>query len=369
MKRTKVFFTALLLTLLAGSFIHVDADAQSIAGKEKERGAWLGVRLKVEKTETVVDGKKEIKEESKGGAVVDGVVDDSPAEKAGLKKGDVIVNFGDKTIADADELMKAVRESTPGSKVKLTTLRDGKKSSVDVELAEGKAGDKEKRVITRTMRVPNAPRSPMPPTPPMIWHGKSGSYGLSLNTLNKQLAEYFGAPEGKGVLVEKVDEDSDAAKAGFKAGDVILRAGQKTIATVSDFRSVLGAFDPGEKIPVSILRKGSKQTIELTAKAAEKEFSMHGAPGLGGLFRFHSDDDGEFDLEDLEDLDIDIDLDDMEEGVRRMRIMLNGKELELEGLNESLREMMEGMQENLKDIQEDAGEQQERKIKIRAKQI
>ncbi|MCK7503892.1 MAG: hypothetical protein MZV70_07155 [Desulfobacterales bacterium] len=52
-----------------------------------------------------------------------------------------------------------------------------------------------------------------------------------------------------------------------------------------------------------------------------------------------------------------------------MRIMLNGKELELEGLNELLREMMEGMQENLKDIQEDAGEQQERKIKIRAKQI
>ncbi|MCK7503891.1 MAG: PDZ domain-containing protein [Desulfobacterales bacterium] len=206
---------------MAGSFVHVDADAQSIAGKEKERGAWLGVRLKVEKTETVVDGKKEIKEESKGGAVVDGVVDDSPAEKAGLKKGDVIVNFGDKTIVDADELMKAVRESTPGSKVKLTTLRDGKKSSVDVELAEGKAGEKEKRVITRTMRVPNAPRSPMPPTPPMIWHGKSGGYGFSLNTLNKQLAEYFGAPEGKGVLVEKVDEDSDAAKAGFKAGDVI----------------------------------------------------------------------------------------------------------------------------------------------------
>ncbi|MCZ7556941.1 MAG: PDZ domain-containing protein [Bacteroidia bacterium] len=376
MKRINSFFAAMLILMLAASFIHVQADAQSIAGKEKKTGAWLGVRLKVEKIEIESDGKTEIRENANNGAVVEGVVKDSPAEKAGLKKGDVITAFGSKDITTAEALMDAVREATPGSSIALTTLRDGKKSTVNVELAESPSRDEEKRVVRRSIRAPRAPRSPLPPSAPMLWHGKSASYGLSLSTLNKQLGEYFGAPDGKGVLVEKVDENSDAAKAGFKAGDVILRAGKKTVVTVSDFRSVLGAYDAGEKIPVNIIRKGAKQTIELTAKEPEKDLSFHGAPGLGGVFRFRSDgaDDQYEDAlkryEDvLKDIDIDIDMDEMKEGMRKMRIIIDGKELELDNVNESLRGIMEDVKSHMEELREGESESVEKKVKIRATQI
>lgn len=376
MKRINSFFAAMLILMLAASFIHVQADAQSIAGKEKKTGAWLGVRLKVEKIEIESDGKTEIRENANNGAVVEGVVKDSPAEKAGLKKGDVITAFGSKDITTAEALMDAVREATPGSSIALTTLRDGKKSTVNVELAESPSRDEEKRVVRRSIRAPRAPRSPLPPSAPMLWHGKSASYGLSLSTLNKQLGEYFGAPDGKGVLVEKVDENSDAAKAGFKAGDVILRAGKKTVVTVSDFRSVLGAYDAGEKIPVNIIRKGAKQTIELTAKEPEKDLSFHGAPGLGGVSRFRSDgaDDQYEDAlkryEDvLKDIDIDIDMDEMKEGMRKMRIIIDGKELELDNVNESLRGIMEDVKSHMEELREGESESVEKKVKIRATQI
>jgi hypothetical protein len=333
------------------------------------------VRLKVEKIEIETDGRTEIKENTRG-AVVEGVVENSPADKAGLKKGDVITAFGSKDIPTAEALMDAVREATPGSSIALTTLRDGKKNTVNVALGEPPSRDEEKRVVRRSIRAPRPPRSPLPPSPPMMWHGKSASYGLSLSTLNKQLGEYFGAPEGKGVLVEKVDEDSDAAKAGFKAGDVILRAGKKTVTTVSDFRAVLGAYDAGEKIPVNIIRKGAKQTIELTAKEQEKEYSFHGAPGLGGILRFHADGtDDQFEdalerYEDvLKDIDIDIDMDEMNEGMRKMRIIIDGKELELENLNESLRDIMEDVKGHMEELREGESESVEKKIKIRATQI
>jgi S1-C subfamily serine protease len=376
MKRINSFFAALLILMLAVSFIHVQADAQSIAGKEKKTGAWLGVRLKVEKIEIESDGKTEIKENNTNGAVVEGVVKDSPADKAGLKKGDVITVFGSKSIQSADALMDAVRESTPGSTIALTTLRDGKKNTVNVELAESRSRDEEKRIVRRSIRAPRPPHSPLPPSAPMIWHGKSASYGLSLSTLNRQLGEYFGAPDGKGVLVEKVDEDSDAARAGFKAGDVILRAGKKTVTTVGDFRSVLGAYDAGEKIPVNIIRKGAKQTIELTAKEQEKDLSFHSAPGLGGVFRFRSDgaDDQYEDAleryeEVLKDIDIDIDMDELKEGMRRMRIIINGETIELDGANESLLNHLEGLKGRLEEMREGDSASGEKKMKIRATQI
>jgi S1-C subfamily serine protease len=375
MKRINSFFAAMLMLMLAASLIHVEADAQSIADKEKKTGTWLGVRLKVEKIEIESDGKTEIKDNTSG-AVVEGVVKGSPAEKAGLKKGDVITAFGSKNIQSAEALMDAVRESAPGSAIALTTLRDGKKNTVNVELAESPSRDEEKRVVRRSIRVPRQPRSPLPPSPPMMWHGKSASYGLSLSTLNKQLGEYFGAPDGKGVLVEKVDEDSDAARAGFKAGDVILRAGKKTVTTVSDFRTVLGAYDAGEKISVSIVRKGAKQTIELTAKEQEKGFSFHNAPGLGGVFRFRSDGaDDQFEdalerYEDvLKDIDIDIDTDEMKEGIRKMRIIINGEAIKLDGANESLLNHLEGLKGRLEEMREGESESGEKKIKIRATQI
>lgn len=212
----------------------------------------------------------------------------------------------------------------------------------------------------------------------MTWDHTS-SYGLVIETLGEQLAAYFGVPDGEGVLVKEVEEDSDAAKAGFQAGDVILRAGKKTVEDVKDFKHVLGAYDPGEKIPVQILRKGREMTLELTAKEIdEHRFKLYGQGGPH-VFRFRSgDEDIELEgipdaeeieeivedaLENVPEMDIDVDADDMREGLREMRIMLNGKEIEMQELQEELREKMEEMREKIE------VEVEEGRVRIRSKQI
>jgi membrane-associated protease RseP (regulator of RpoE activity) len=93
--------------------------------------------------------------------------------------------------------------------------------------------------------------------------------GMQMTDLNKQLGEYFGAPGGKGVLVEEVEEESEAAKAGFKAGDVILRIGDEKIEDLSDVSDALEDLKEGEKANVEILRKGSRQTLTLTIEEEE----------------------------------------------------------------------------------------------------
>ncbi len=169
-----------------------------------------------------------------------------------------------------------------------------------------------RKVVRRSIRMPRMAGVPGVPGVPGVLGvpGFDGSMrmftgvggrdervmGLSLRTLNPQLGAYFGAPEGKGVLVEEVKEGSAAAKAGFKAGDVIVRAGKKTLERSSELRTVIAAHDKGEKITVEVLRKGSKQTLTIEADATER-VRRH-------VFRVPGDDGDE-------ELDIDIDIEEI----------------------------------------------------------
>ena len=88
-------------------------------------------------------------------------------------------------------------------------------------------------------------------------------FGLALMDLNKQLAEYFGLPDGHGVLVEEVEQNSPAAKAGFKAGDVIVSIGKESIRRRDDIRWALEDYTKGDKVEVGVIRKGNRQTFTL----------------------------------------------------------------------------------------------------------
>jgi predicted metalloprotease with PDZ domain len=89
------------------------------------------------------------------------------------------------------------------------------------------------------------------------------SQGMHLMELNDQLGEYFGAPNGSGVLVEKVRKGSAADKAGLKAGDVLLKIGKRTIDDLEDVSKAFSKFDEGDKVDIEILRKGSGMTLPL----------------------------------------------------------------------------------------------------------
>jgi len=108
---------------------------------------------------------------------------------------------------------------------------------------------------------------------------KRPTLGMSVIPLNPQLAKYFDVPDGKGLLVEEVKEGSAAEKAGFMAGDVIMKIGDKRVAKVHEFRSELAEYEEGDKVSVEILRKGSRKTLTVEIEETEEEefeFSIKG---------------------------------------------------------------------------------------------
>jgi membrane-associated protease RseP (regulator of RpoE activity) len=92
--------------------------------------------------------------------------------------------------------------------------------------------------------------------------------GLRVMEMNEQLAEYFGAPDNDGVLVEEVSKSSPAAKAGFKAGDVILRVGKRPVDNMEDIRHELRKHDEGDKVEFEVLRKGTKNILSVEIEAS-----------------------------------------------------------------------------------------------------
>jgi S1-C subfamily serine protease len=226
------------------------ADKHIVISTGSARQGWLGVQIQ-DMTSKLAKKKNLSTEE---GALVTKVTEKGPAEKAGLKEDDLIVEFNGHTIYDSDDLSKAVRRTKPGTTVPVTVQRNNEKKILQVTIGKMKSGPWPVGVA---------------PTAPGIRHfgfmQSVSSYGLTMRDLNPQLAEYFGAPEGKGVLIDEVEKESDADKAGFKAGDVILRVGDESVEDVSDVREALREQKEGDKIDVEVLRKGSRKTLTLTA--------------------------------------------------------------------------------------------------------
>jgi membrane-associated protease RseP (regulator of RpoE activity) len=223
-----------------------------------DRG-WLGVSIQ-DMTPSLASSMG-IKTEE--GALVNEVIEDSPAASAGILDEDVIVEFNGRNIYDADDLMRAVSKAESGKEVDVVVMRKGEKKSLRVTV--GKYPRKHKS-YSYSFRAPKTPRVHV--------FGSHHMYGLRLSELNKQLGEYFGAPKGRGVLVEEVEEKSAAEEAGFKAGDVIIKAGEEVVKDIEDIWDGLKAYEEGEKANIEILRSGSKKTLSLAVEG-------------GGHYRFH----------------------------------------------------------------------------------
>lgn len=222
--------------------------------------------------------------EAKTGALVTDVVEDSPADKAGITDDDVIVEFNGKAIDDANDLIKAVRRSDPGSKATLVVVRGSQKKTLEATLGS--------RPEMHTFVMPRIPHIPRAPHVGVRVFGGASPHGLQLMDLNSQLREYFGAPEGKGVLVEKVSKRSAAKDAGFKAGDVILKVGKAEIEDRGDIWDALEDYEGGDSATVEILRKGSRLSLHLEIDESDDVNSYY--------FRSHT---GELDEEALESVE------------------------------------------------------------------
>jgi serine protease Do len=191
------------------------------------------------------------------GAEIQSITKESAAEKAGLKKGDVITKIDDRKIESSDDVTDAIRNHKPGDKVAITYLRDGKEQKTTTELTKWKG------VRMNALAAPQI-------------------QGFEMNDLNQRFKETmpmeaygyaFGRPklglsiqdteDGVGVKVLDVDEESLAAKAGIKEGDIILGVNDTDVKGTDDVVKATRSRGEGSSYKFKIKRDNSTQTIEV----------------------------------------------------------------------------------------------------------
>ncbi|MGH9408996.1 MAG: PDZ domain-containing protein [Vicinamibacterales bacterium] len=206
------------------------------------------------------------------GVVVDEVQRDSPAEKAGVKSGDRIVEFDGERVRSARQFTRVVRESVPDRQVAMVVTRGGGRVTMDVRPVEGPSdfglrllAAPERWTVPAPPPAPIAPRAaptPAPPPVPFSFEPRQSrpSFGISTEQLDDQLADYFAVKSG--VLVRSVSSDSDAAKAGLKAGDVITAVNGDRVDTASDVARALARAQAGDAFTLDVVRDRKPQTLK-----------------------------------------------------------------------------------------------------------
>ncbi len=229
------------------------------------------------------------------GVMINEVVDDSPAAKAGLEDGDVILEFNGSVISDNGDLVKAVRGTNPGDNVKVVVFRGGKNKTIDVEIGKHEdknvfflSGDDDvhaphyqhfekdgNQVIVMTDNDDDFTWT-MDNDMVMEFNTDRGFMGVHLDDLNGQLGEYFGVEDGKGALVTEVIEDSPAAAAGLKAGDVIVQVGEQDIDSPEALHMALADTKAEQQMAVKVVRKGQSKSMSITlGEMPEDAISKH----------------------------------------------------------------------------------------------
>jgi serine protease Do len=205
-----------------------------------------------------------------GGVAIEEVEPDSPAAKAGFKAGDVVVEFDGERVRSSRQFSRLVQESANGRTVTAAVVRDGQRVTLNVQPREGGGYHYFEGFPAPVPPVPPTPPSPpVPPTPrafkfdsPVIGRMFGGRLGVSVSSLSPQLADYFGVKEG--ALVTSVNDASAAAKAGVKAGDVIIALDGSAVADPSDLSRRTQRLENGAEFTLSVVR--DKKTVSLKGK-------------------------------------------------------------------------------------------------------
>jgi len=254
-----------------------DDDLQIFMGSG---GGWLGVGV----SEVSAEKMKTLRLPEERGALLGKIVPDSPAAKAGLKENDVVLEINGQGIEGTEQFRRMIHEIPAGRTANLTVWRDGRSQNIKVTLGKHDAGN---------MKVfADGPKSfafKMPPMPAMpdlsgLEHLRSFSMispgrpllGIDAETLEGDFGNYFGAPNGEGVLVRGVFASSPAAKAGLKAGDVITSLNGERVRSASELREKLLTNREGKSIKLGVLRNKSELTlsVELPQQKEEEEPSL-----------------------------------------------------------------------------------------------
>jgi serine protease Do len=229
------------------------------------RGTYLGVGV----VDVDAERAKALKLKEARGAEVTMVNEETPAAKAGIKVGDVILEYNGQPVAGTKELQRLVRETPAGRQVKIELWRNGAPATVNATVEESKG------VYTFDWPFGGINLPPMPPIdiPRMVTAMQIPALGVECESLasDSQLAEFFGVKDG--LLVRSVSRNSAAEKAGIKAGDVIVKIGDTHIGNHRDLAAALRANRTKGAFPATVMR--NKREMALTVTLEDSGWPEH----------------------------------------------------------------------------------------------
>ena len=234
------------------------AEAEQAVRVLKGLGSQIGVAVRDLNDEELKGGKT-------AGVVVEDVEADSPAQKAGFKTGDIVVEFDGERVRSTRQFMRLVQETVAGRTVTAAVTRAGQRVTLSVEPRSGGAfkffdGSSDLSfVVPKTVPPMALKRDKFPPSFESFL-GSSGQLGIAVDELSPQLSEYFGTKEG--VLVTTVRENSNASRAGVKAGDVITSLNGGTVTTAADLRRRAQRLEGGDEFTLAIVRDKKPMTLK-----------------------------------------------------------------------------------------------------------
>jgi len=202
---------------------------------------WLGVSIQKLTPELA----ESMKLKATAGVLVSQALEGGPAEKAGLKTGDVIVEFGGKPVKSPDELQTAVAWTAPGTKVDVVVMRDGKRVDLKVTVEKRAAG-------VEMAAAPGAPSA-------------LKDLGIQVSGITPDAIQKYGYKPGQGVLITKVDPGGLGDMAGLKAGMLILKVGDQAVKSVAELETAMGKVDLAKGVPL-LVRSGQNQIFVLLKK-------------------------------------------------------------------------------------------------------
>ena len=214
---------------------------------------YLGVNL----CEIPSDRARELKLKEAYGVEITRVEDGSPAEKAGLKSGDVVLEYSGQRVEGMEQFGRLVRETPSGRDVKLLISRNGATQSITATLQT-------RKLKTMATVMPNfdMPEVRIPDMPQVFTTWRNPVLGVEAEALGPQLAAYFGVKDG--VLVRSVAKDTAAEKAGIKAGDVITKVSGSAVATPNELLSALHASIAKKTFPIELMRDRHETSVMVT---------------------------------------------------------------------------------------------------------
>jgi serine protease Do len=229
---------------------------------------WLGAGV----SEVTSDKVKEFKLPAEHGVVLGKIIPDSPAAKAGLKENDVVTEVNGQRVEGTEQFRRMIREIPAGRTAQISVWRDGHSQNFSVTIGKAEPHVNARAVAPGTfaLNMPDMSHLNDQLMDLNPWMGSRPRLGIDAEDLEGDFGNYFGAPDGEGVLVRNVFSDSPASKAGLKAGDVITAVNGDRIRSAAELREKLAEKHEDQTIKIGVLRNKAPLTLSVEIPTPEK---------------------------------------------------------------------------------------------------